>query len=150
MLLHFRASRDPNLRGRSARSCAAAFKTTNKRGRAPHSKHAACAGLIPSSSRLTTLSYSQERTINLNFESLSSLDSLVVRGYKRWVKNAPQHWKEDGFLKNSSPIVVTSRYGQNAAIALHGNEQQEAAAWELDRDYSKISFLTVAIATSIM
>ena len=53
-------------------------------------------------------------------------------------------------MKNSSPIVVTSRYGQNAAIALHGNEQQEAAAWELDRDYSKISFLTVAIATSIM
>jgi|SRR5882757_2914965 len=88
-------------------------------------------------------------TVNLNFESLKALDNLIVQGYQDWVNTAPPDWKTDGFLLERSPIIVTSRYGQNAAIALPGNERQEAAAWQLDRDYSKIAFLTVAIATSI-
>ncbi|KAI9429358.1 hypothetical protein H4582DRAFT_2150251 [Lactarius indigo] len=46
-------------------------------------------------------------------------------------------------------IVVTSRYGQNAAIALAGNEDNEAESWDTERDYSKISYVTFALATSI-
>jgi predicted acylesterase/phospholipase RssA len=88
-------------------------------------------------------------TINLSFEDLAALDTLLVEGYHGWVQQAPHHWKVDGFIVNNSPIIVTSHYGQNAAIALQGNEQQEAAAWQLDRDYSKIAILTVAIATHI-
>jgi len=87
--------------------------------------------------------------VDLNFESLKALDTLIVDGYQEWVNSAPHDWKADDWLLDSSPIIVTSRYGQNAAIALPGNEQQEAAAWQLHRDYSKIAFLTVAIATSI-
>jgi hypothetical protein len=65
------------------------------------------------------------------------------------VRKAPKHWKVDGFLEDNSPIVVTSRFGQNARIAAPGNELEEAEAWQLERDYSKFAFLTIAIATSI-
>ena len=82
-------------------------------------------------------------------EDLRNLDNKLVQGFSDWVNNAPQNWKLDGFISQNSPVIVTSRYGQNAAIALEGNRSQEAAAWDRDRDYSKIAFLTVAIATSI-
>jgi hypothetical protein len=82
-------------------------------------------------------------------ELLSELDDLIVGGYQEWVHAAPDEWKFDGFLIDNSPIVVTSRYGQNAAIALEGNSRAEARAWDRDRDYSRIAFLTVAIATTI-
>jgi hypothetical protein len=74
---------------------------------------------------------------------------LIVDGYETWVRNAPEHWKTDGFLQDNSPVVVTSRFGQNARIAVPGNEEEEAEAWNLERDYSRISYLTFALATSI-
>ncbi|KAI9430768.1 hypothetical protein H4582DRAFT_2103578 [Lactarius indigo] len=91
----------------------------------------------------------EEPTIRLNFEDAQKLDSLMANGYKDWVEKAPDSWKLDGFLKRHSPIVVTSRYGQNAAIALAGNEDNEAESWDTERDYSKISYVTFALATSI-
>ncbi len=87
--------------------------------------------------------------IKLNFEDLKLLDALIVEGYHDWVDNAPERWKVDGFLQNKSPIVVTSRFGQNARIAAPGNESQEAEAWQLERDYSKLAFVTFALATLI-
>jgi hypothetical protein len=85
----------------------------------------------------------------LNFEDVNTLDSLLVNEYDTWVNNAPPAWQADGFLKSNSPIVITSRFGQNAAIALQGNEQEEAVSWDMERDYSKIAFLTFALATKI-
>ena len=82
-------------------------------------------------------------------EALRTLDDLILEGYRDWVRCAPDHWKADGFLTSNCPIVVTSCFGQNAAIALEGDEYAEAEAWDRVRDYSKIAFLTVAIATSI-
>ena len=76
-------------------------------------------------------------------------DHKISAGYREWVQGAPDSWKVDGFITHNSPIVVTSCFGQNAAIALEGNEDAEAQAWDRARDYSKIAFLTVAIATSI-
>ena len=91
----------------------------------------------------------KDKVIRLNLENVRSLDDLLVAGFRGWVNRAPAHWKADGFLMDNSPIIVTSCFGQNAAIALKGNERREAAAWDRDRDYSKIAFITVAIATSI-
>ena len=87
--------------------------------------------------------------IILNFDKLKELDRVLVEGYNQWVKDLPASWKKDSFFESNKPIVVTSRYGQDAGIAFDGNEDDEAAAWQGLRDYSKISFLTVAIATSI-
>ena len=88
-------------------------------------------------------------TIRLNFESLEALDRLLVDGLSDFVNGAPDDWRRDGFLVDRSPIVVTSRFGQNARVGIEGNELNEALEWQLERDYSKIAFLTVAIATSI-
>jgi hypothetical protein len=85
----------------------------------------------------------------MNMKYLKQLDEELVSGFHDWVKDAPDHWKADGFLTNNSPIVITSCFGQNAPIGLEGEEDAEAAAWDRDRDFSKIAFLTVAIATSI-
>jgi hypothetical protein len=85
----------------------------------------------------------------LNFENLKDLNRHLIHGFARWVRDAPEAWKIDGFITKNSPVVITSRYGQNAAIALVGNRSEEAAAWDRDREFSKIAFLTVTIATSI-
>lgn len=82
-------------------------------------------------------------------EDVQDLDDLIVKGYDAWVNDAPDAWKVDGFLVERSPIVVTSRFGQNAHIAIPGNEAQEVEAWERERNYSKLAFVTFAIATSI-
>ena len=87
--------------------------------------------------------------IKLNYESLRRLDELLVRGYADWVKDAPEDWKTDGFLTERSPIVVTSCFGQNGRVAIPGKENEEANAWQVERDYSKLAFFTFAIATSI-
>ena len=85
----------------------------------------------------------------MNFEDVLSLNTLILNGYHSWVNNAPPSWKEDHFLQNNSPILITSRYGQNASIVLPGNNSDEALAWNRERDYSKVAFLTFALATSI-
>jgi hypothetical protein len=92
---------------------------------------------------------SDHQVVRLNFETLSHLDSLLVGHYDEWVADAPAAWKLDGFLKNNSPIIVTSRFGQNARVAVPGNEEEEANAWQLERDHSKLAFITIALATSI-
>jgi hypothetical protein len=90
-----------------------------------------------------------ERFIKLNFEDLKHLDSLIVKCYDKWVEEAPDGWKVDGFLRDRSPIMVTSQFGQNSSITARGNESHEANAWQLERDYSKMAFLTIALATQI-
>jgi hypothetical protein len=87
--------------------------------------------------------------IKLNFEEVTKLDRILLRDYRKWVEGAPDNWKVDGFLENKSPIVVTSRFGQNARIAALGNEDAEANSWELERNYSKLAFMTFALATSL-
>lgn len=90
-----------------------------------------------------------EGDIRLNFKDVKALDTEIVADYQAWVAAAPPHWKADGFLEKNSPIIITSRFGQNAAIAVLGNEEREAALWDLQHDYSKIAFLTFALATPI-
>jgi hypothetical protein len=95
------------------------------------------------------LSSRQDRSIYMNFEDVNNLHRLIVRGYNSWVHNAPPSWKKDTFIASNSPILITSRYGQNASIALPNNQHNEADAWDRERDYSNVAFLTVALATSI-
>ncbi|KAI9442798.1 hypothetical protein BJY52DRAFT_1229143 [Lactarius psammicola] len=73
----------------------------------------------------------EDAIIKLNFEMVKRLDHLIVEGYDEWVREAPAHWKTDGFMENHSPIVG------------------EAANWDMERDYSKIGYVTFALATSI-
>jgi len=98
---------------------------------------------------LTVLSFRDDPSISLNFEDVRDLSNLILHRYHNWVHNAPPTWNTDSFLKSNSPILITSRYGQNASIALPHNSSNEADAWNKERDYSKVAFLTFALATSI-
>jgi hypothetical protein len=60
---------------------------------------------------------------------------------------APETWKEDGFLVERFPICITSRYGQDQEIGI--DPEAEGANWYYDRDFSRIRFLNVAIATHL-
>ena len=93
--------------------------------------------------------YRKEQSIKLNLEDVKSFDQGIISGYKQWSAGAPQKWKDDGLFRNSVPIVVTSRFGQNTQIAVKGNEAEEAESWDRERDFTKVAFLTVALATSI-
>jgi len=98
---------------------------------------------------LTSFISRDDPTVRLNFKDVQSLDHHLVDGYDDWVDGLPNQWKKDRFLEKHSPIIITSRFGQNASIALLDNEDQEAEDWHHEHDYSKIAFLTFALATSI-
>jgi hypothetical protein len=67
-----------------------------------------------------------------------------------WVRLAPPSYKDDGFLNHRTPIIITSRYGQNQEL---GSDEEDGAVdaenWEVDRDYGLIRYISVAIATHI-
>lgn len=88
-------------------------------------------------------------TLKLNLEDVKSLDQAIVEGYDDWVAKSPPKWKADGLFKENIPIVVTSRFGQNTAIAVPDNEEEEANSWNTERDFSQVAFLTFALATMI-
>ena len=115
----------------------------------PDHRYLVCDLLLGEYPNICCPHHRDEPTIRLNFETVQKLDDLITHGYKTWVKGARDEWKADGFLKRHSPIVITSRFGQDAAIAARGNEEQEAVDWDSERDYSKIAYLTIALATSI-
>ena len=88
-------------------------------------------------------------SISLNFKDILALNNLILHGYHFWVNNTPPSWKEDDFLQTNSPILITSHYGQNASIALPGNNSDKAHTWNREFNYSKVAFLTFALTTSI-
>jgi hypothetical protein len=73
-----------------------------------------------------------------------------VRQFGQWVEDAPDSYKDDQFLLERTPIIITSRYGQNQDIAVN---VVDAAAdeenWQADRDFSQIRYVTMAIATHL-
>ena len=91
----------------------------------------------------------ENRPIRLNLEDVKSLDLAMVEGYEELQKNAPATWQTDGLFRKNVPIVITSLFGQNTRIGVPENEVEEAATWNAERDFSKVSFLTFALATSI-
>lgn len=79
-------------------------------------------------------------------ELLHKLDKAIVGGYASWVQLAPGDYK-DGFFTDRIPIIVTSTYGQNQRLGLHPTV--ESKNWHRDRDFSKVRFMTVALATHL-
>jgi hypothetical protein len=51
-------------------------------------------------------------------EKLKKLHQVMMRGFEPWVLDAPESYKDDNFLIEWTPIVITSRYGQNQSIRM--------------------------------
>lgn len=78
-----------------------------------------------------------------------ALHRKIQDDYETWARDAPHQWSKDDFFINSRPIFVTIHYGQNQEICIRNAFEQEADIWETERDYSKIKYLSIAIATEI-
>jgi hypothetical protein len=81
---------------------------------------------------------------------VKNLHNTMNSEYENWVRSAPDDWKSDGFLENHVPLSISVRYGQNLPIANNHNIAIERQAWQEDRDFSKIRFVSLALATDIM
>ena len=87
--------------------------------------------------------------IQLRLCDLKALDRLVVSEWEEWVDKAPAYWKADGFLTSRVPISVSSRFGQNQPIGNASTLEAQALRWDEERDYSKIQFVSMAVATDV-
>ncbi|OCH83610.1 hypothetical protein OBBRIDRAFT_840366 [Obba rivulosa] len=69
---------------------------------------------------------------------------IIVENYNSYFADAPDYWKEDGFFRDHVPISIACRYGQNISIG-----DNEGDIWARERDYSKIQFVSVALASHL-
>lgn len=69
--------------------------------------------------------------------------------WTEWVENAPEEWKNDGFITEHAPIAVTSRFGQDQPICSSQERDNEAQTWLEERCYHKIRFVSVGLATHV-
>ena len=75
----------------------------------------------------------------------------MVDRYPTWYENAPDDWKEDGFLRDNRPAAVSVLYGQDQKIAAQSGQAlvDEARQWKEDRDYTQLRAIYIALATDV-
>ncbi|KAG9309436.1 hypothetical protein JVU11DRAFT_10690 [Chiua virens] len=99
---------------------------------------------------LRRLGDNSSRVITLRLLDLRHLQHVMINHWNDWVAQAPQAWKNDGWLTSVIPICVTIRYGQNQHLALsQQTNDAERNVWQNDHDYTNIRQITFAIATHI-
>jgi hypothetical protein len=81
---------------------------------------------------------------------MKALDVAIVDHYHNWVNCAPRDYVEDEFFSTRIPVAVTSRFGQNQQLSQTATHRQvERLNWTNDKDYSRIRYVTLALATHI-
>ncbi|KAG0693691.1 hypothetical protein DFH29DRAFT_382941 [Suillus ampliporus] len=92
-----------------------------------------------------------QRTISLRLQDAIALDHLIKSEWDDWVADAPSHWTADGWLQQHAPLSIACRYGQNQPIASSDQHalRVEARNWNMERDYTHIRYLSMAVATDI-
>lgn len=72
------------------------------------------------------------------------------REWHHWVQNAPNSWKDDGFITENVPVALTMRYGQNQMLDTDTAADWERNNWNRDRDLQHIRTLSLSIAHHIL
>jgi len=88
-------------------------------------------------------------SVILTLPKLHSLNSIIKRHYHAWVRAAPNSYHTDDFLRSRVPITVTSEYGQNQEFGVRNRSRLDESNWSKDRDYTKIRYITLAVATHL-
>ena len=79
---------------------------------------------------------------------LKAFDAAIKRWYAHWIRDAPISYKADGFFADRIPIAITSIYGQNQPLAIWDDEEDEDTHnWSRSRDFSKLKYVSVSIAS---
>ena len=87
--------------------------------------------------------------IPLRLEDLLKFNEAIKDGWQEWIENAPPDYTGDGFFLTRAPISISSRYGQNQGIGFEVNRFTQKGLWSKERDYSKIRYVSFALATHI-
>lgn len=85
----------------------------------------------------------------LRMVDVQRLDVALRDSYDHWVSQAPPGWFVDEFFRNSSPMIVTCKYGQDQPICIPGQRHLERDRWESERDYTKMRYVTISLASHI-
>jgi len=93
--------------------------------------------------------FSDHSRYSLTLEQVRDLNKEIKTSYKDWVSNAPHGWFKDSFFREHYPIAIPCLYGQDQPICTPGNEQLEERNWEKERDYLKMRYVNMAIATHV-
>ncbi|KIL64797.1 hypothetical protein M378DRAFT_178583 [Amanita muscaria Koide BX008] len=90
------------------------------------------------------------RRILLNLDAMKRLDDSIQHLYHQWINDAPAGYFDDDFFTSRVPVAITSRFGQNQQLACTREEElQERTNWRQERDYSRIRYITFAVASHI-
>jgi hypothetical protein len=86
---------------------------------------------------------------SFKLHEVRSVHDVMGEVYDRWVAKAPRGWFKNNFFRDSRPIIISCVYGQNQPIcpADVDSYRVERRAWREERDYSKIKYLSLAIAS---
>lgn len=91
------------------------------------------------------------RTVSLKFLKLRELDWKIQLGFAGWVDGAPIAYKDDGFIVDWTPMVITSHYGQNQDIGITAADvAADEDNWWTDQDFSQIQYITMELATHVV
>ena len=86
----------------------------------------------------------------MDLRNLHKLNSQIIARYEQWVDDVPNDYTEDGFFNQRHPICITSRYSQNQEMEMDDEHlEEEADNWNRERDFSKVRYLTCAIASHL-
>lgn len=95
------------------------------------------------------LVYSKQPAYSLRLQDVQSLHTAVVEQYIEWVEHAPNGWFKDTFFADSRPMFITCLFGQDQPICLANEHNMERNIWKSERDYTKMKYVSVALATNI-
>lgn len=88
-----------------------------------------------------------------NLEQTKALHDAIRELWPGYRSQAPTHFKASTIFATSTPIIVTARVGQNQEVYVanpdHDALENYQRSWRNLRDYSKIRYMTVALATHI-
>ncbi|KAM6490423.1 hypothetical protein JOM56_014096 [Amanita muscaria] len=97
-----------------------------------------------------TTAIEPSRRILLNLDAMKRLDDSIQNLYHQWINDAPAGYFDDDFFTSRVPVAITSRFGQNQQLACtREDELQERTNWRQERDYSRIRYITFAVASHI-
>ena len=87
--------------------------------------------------------------ITLTHKQLVLFNQAIKTNYHGWIESLPDQYKVDGFFLECQPISITCCFGQNQPFAVNPHYHADQPAWSKERDYRKIRYVSVAIATHI-
>jgi hypothetical protein len=98
---------------------------------------------------ITTLIYRTHAAYSFKLHEIRQLNDIMEDTYDEWVANAPSGFFKNSFFRDSKPIIISCVVGQNQPICSPDIDsiRLEKRMWAEDRDYSKIKYFSLAIAS---